>query len=82
MKTSKGRVLVKPAKYNRTSAGGVIIPEYANSNVYGEIVADSATSATTVKGETVIYEKIDGREVEINGEVFHVLREEDILVYL
>lgn len=80
MKTTHGKIIVKPIKNDDVSKGGVILPDYSIKTLSGTVVSVGTISIEANK--VVIYEKIDAREVEVDGEVFHVLREEDILVIL
>jgi chaperonin GroES len=73
----------------RTSAGGIVIPDSATEKpIQGEIIAvgngkvlDSGESRPLdVKvGDRVLFGKYSGTEVKLDGEDFLVMREEDIM---
>jgi chaperonin GroES len=73
----------------RTSAGGIVIPDSAAEKpIQGEIIAvgngkilDSGESRPLdVKvGDRVLFGKYSGTEVKLDGEDYLVMREEDIM---
>ncbi len=83
------RVVVKRTEEERTSAGGIVIPDSAAEKPQkGEIVAvgngkvtDSGELlALDVKvGDQVLFGKYSGTEIKINGEDVLIMKEEDIL---
>jgi len=84
------RVLVRPAEEEKTSAGGIIIPDSASGEkpTNGEIIAagngkitDSGdVRAMDVKvGDTILYGQYAGSAVNVNGEDLLMMKEEDIL---
>jgi chaperonin GroES len=84
------RVLVRPAEEEKTSAGGIIIPDSANGEkpTNGEIIAagngritDSGeVRAMDVKvGDKILYGQYAGSAVNVNGEDLLMMKEEDIL---
>ena len=83
------RVVVRRMEEERTSAGGIVIPDSATEKpAQGEIVAvgngkvtDSGDlRALDVKvGDKVLFGKYAGTEVKIGGEELLVMREEDIM---
>lgn len=83
------RVIVRRMEEERTTAGGIVIPDTATEKpVQGEVVAvghgkilDSGeVRALDVKaGDKVLFGKYAGNEVKIDGEELLVLREEDIM---
>ncbi|TAH09318.1 MAG: co-chaperone GroES [Sphingobacteriia bacterium] len=81
------RVLVKPATAEEKTAGGIIIPDTAKEKPQrGEIVAagkGKAEEPMTVKvGDTVLYGKYAGTEVQIDGQDLLIMRESDLLAIL
>lgn len=82
---SNNRVVVKPAGAEEKSAGGIIIPDTAKEKPQkGEVVAVSAEDekkmAPKVKvGDTVLYGKYSGSEIQIDGNDYLIMRESDIL---
>ncbi len=87
MKPIGDRVVVKPAPAEEKTKGGIIIPDTAKETPHkGEVVAvgpGKEGNALTVKaGDTVLYGKYAGQRVELEGEEYLIMREEDILVVL
>jgi len=83
------RVVVRRMEEERTSAGGIVIPDSATEKpIQGEIIAvgngkilDSGESRPLdVKvGDRVLFGKYSGTEVKVNGDDLLVMREEDIM---
>jgi chaperonin GroES len=78
------RVIVKPAKAEEKTAGGIIIPDTAQEKPQrGTVIAagpGKKDEPVTVKnGDTVLYGKYAGTEIQIDGEDFLIMRESDIL---
>ncbi len=87
------RVLVRPTEEEKTSAGGIIIPDSANTEKpnNGEIIAagngritDSGDVRTMdVKvGDSILFGQYAGTAVKIDGEELLMMKEEDILAVL
>ncbi|HKH63180.1 MAG TPA: co-chaperone GroES [Flavitalea sp.] len=78
------RVIVKPAKAEEKSAGGIIIPDTAKEKPQrGTVIAagpGKKDEPVTVKvGDTVLYGKYSGTEIQLEGEDLLIMRESDIL---
>ena len=83
------RVVVRRVEDERTSPGGIVIPDSATEKpMQGEVVAtgngkitDSGdVRALDVKaGDKVLFGKYSGTEVKIDGEELLVMREDDIM---
>ena len=83
------RVIVKRKEEERTSPGGIVIPDTATEKpIRGEITAvgpgkildDGSVRALDVKvGDEVLFGKYSGTEVKVDGDELLVLREEDIM---
>ena len=83
------RVIVRRMEEEKTSAGGIVIPDSATEKpAEGEIVAvgngkilDSGeVRALDVKaGDKILFGKYAGNEVKVDGEELLVMREEDIM---
>ena len=83
------RVVVRRMEEERTSAGGIVIPDSATEKpMRGEVLAVGAgkclengdVCALTVKvGDNVLFGKYSGTEVKIGGNDVVVMREDDIL---
>jgi chaperonin GroES len=83
------RVVVKRMEEERTSAGGIVIPDSATEKpAEGEVIAVGKGKVTEsgdvlsmdVKvGDKVLFGKYSGTEIKINGAEVLIMREEDIL---
>jgi chaperonin GroES len=78
------RVVVKPAAAEERTSGGIIIPDTAKEKPQrGEVVAagpGKKDEPVTVKaGDTVLYGKYSGTEINVEGQDFLIMRESDIL---
>ena len=86
------RVIIKRKEEERTSAGGIVIPDSATEKpVRGEVVAigkgklleDGKVRPVDLKvGDQVLFGKYSGTEVKIDGQELLVMREEDIMAVL
>jgi len=86
------RVLVRPAESETVTAGGIVLPDNAQEKPQrGEVVA-AGPGRLSKKGErlpmpvavgdSVIYGKFSGNNLEIEGEEYKVLRADEILAKL
>lgn len=78
------RVVVKPADAEEKTASGIIIPDTAKEKPQkGTVVAvgpGKKDEPLTVKeGDSVLYGKYSGTEINIDGEDLLIMRESDIL---
>lgn len=83
------RVVVRRMEEERTSAGGIVLPDSATEKpMQGEIMAIGAgkhldngdVRALAVKvGDLVLFGKYSGTEVKVDGEELVVMREDDIM---
>lgn len=86
------RVVVRRLEDERTSAGGIVIPDSAAEKpMRGEVLAigsgkvleNGDTRALAVKvGDVVLFGKYSGTEVKINHEEVVVMREDDIMAII
>ena len=81
------RVLIKPAPAETKTIGGIIIPDTAKEKpLKGEVVAcgnGTKEEAMVVKvGDTVLYGKYAGQELEFEGEKYLIMKQGDILAIL
>jgi chaperonin GroES len=77
------RVLVEPAPAETKTSGGIIIPDTAKEKpMRGKIVAvgnGKPEEPMTVKvGDTVLYGKYAGTELNVEGKEYLIMRESDI----
>jgi len=83
------RVIVRRMEEERTSAGGIVIPDSATEKpIQGEVLAagngkiseSGDVRPLDVKvGDKVLFGKYAGTEVKVDGEELLVMREEDIM---
>jgi len=83
------RVVIRRMEEERTSAGGIVIPDTAAEKpIRGEVIAvgkgkimdNGDVRPLDVKvGDKVLFGKYSGTEIKIDGEEFLVMREEDIM---
>ena len=83
------RVIVKPIEASESKKGGIIIPDTAKEKPQeGEVVAlgtgkrddDGKVIPFTVKkGDKVLISKYGGTEIKIEGDMYLIMREDDIL---
>jgi len=87
MKPINDRVVVKPAMAEETTKGGIIIPDTAKEKPQrGTVIAvgpgKDDVKMTVAKGDTVLYGKYAGQELNYEGEDYLIMRQDDILVIL
>ncbi|MBI9020917.1 MAG: co-chaperone GroES [Verrucomicrobia bacterium] len=86
------RVLVEPLKEGEVLKGGIIIPDSAKEKPQegtvialgtGKIDDDGKIVPFNVKkGDVVLMPKYGGTEVKMDGKVYQIMREEDILAVI
>ena len=86
------RVIVKRMEEERTSPGGIVIPDAATEKpIKGEIVAagngkileNGEIRGLDVKvGDKVLFGKYAGTEVKVEGEELLVMKEDDIMAII
>ena len=87
VKPLQDRVLVKPADAETKTAGGIIIPDSAKEKPQrGTVVAagpGKKDEPTSVKiGDTILYGKYSGTEIQIDRQDYLIMRESDIFAIL
>jgi chaperonin GroES len=83
------RVVVRRLEEERTSAGGIVIPDSATEKpIQGEVLAvgrgkildnGDVRSLDVKVGDRVLFGKYSGTEVKVSGEEVVVMREDDIM---
>jgi chaperonin GroES len=83
------RVIVKRQEEERTTAGGIVIPDSATEKpAMGEVLAAGSGKITDsgdvraldVKvGDKVYFGKYSGTEIKVDGEELLIMREDDII---
>ena len=81
------RVLIRPAAQEEKTVSGIIIPDSAKEKpLKGEVVAvgDGTKDEALVRkaGDTVLYGKYAGTEIEHEGEKYLIMRQSDVLAKL
>ena len=92
IKPLEDRVVVKAQEAEEVSKGGIILPDTAKEKPQqGKIMATgpgktsdagSVIQLTVTKGDTVLYGKYSGTEINIDGSDYMIMRESDILAVL
>ncbi len=83
------RIVVERLEEERTSTGGIVIPDTAAEKpMRGTVIAVGSGKMLdggkviplgVQKGETVLFGKYSGTEVKINGKELVVMREDDVM---
>jgi chaperonin GroES len=86
------RVIVKRLEEERTSPGGIVIPDTATEKpIQGKVIAvgkgkileDGNVRPLDVKvGDKILFGKYSGTEVKVDGEDLLVMREEDVMAII
>lgn len=92
LKPLDDRVVIEQAEAETKTAGGIVLPDTAKEKPQrgtvlavgpGKLTDTGARGKPGVKvGDTVLYGKYSGTEVDLSGKKFYVLRETDILAVL
>ncbi len=87
LKPLADRVVVEPAEAEQKTAGGIIIPDTAKEKPQkGVIVAvgpgKKDEPMTVKKGDTVLYGKYSGTEINLDGKTYLIMKESDIYATL
>ncbi len=86
------RVVIKVLQGEEKTESGIVLPEQAKEKPQeGEVIAvgsgktleDGSKAEMEVKtGDKVVYSKFAGNEVEVDGEEYLIMRQDDILAVL
>jgi chaperonin GroES len=86
------RVMVKRLEEERTSPGGIVIPDTAAEKPVqgksiavgkGKILENGSVRPLDVKvGDKILFGKYSGTEVKVDGEELVVMREEDVMAVI
>ncbi len=86
------RVVIKRMEEERTSPGGIVIPDTAAEKpVKGEVIAvgkgkilenGDIRPLDLKQGDKVLFGKYSGTEVKVEGEDFLVMREDDVMAVI
>lgn len=81
------RVIIRPAQAEEVTAAGIIIPDSAKEKpLKGTVIAVGPGTKDEVMelkdGDTVLYGKYAGTELEIEGDKVLIMRESEVLAIL
>jgi len=86
------RVIIKRLEEDRTSPGGIVIPDSAAEKPIkgkviavgkGKILENGAVRPLDVKvGDNILFGKYSGTEVKVDGDDLLVMREEDVMAVI
>ena len=86
------RVIVKRLEEDRTSPGGIVIPDTATEKPIrgrilavgkGKILENGQVRRCDVRvGDKILFGKYSGTEVKVDGEELLVMREEDVMAVI
>jgi chaperonin GroES len=86
------RVIIKRLEEERTSPGGIVIPDTAAEKPIkgkviavgkGKILENGEVRPLDVKvGDNILFGKYSGTEVKVDGEELLVMREEDVMAVI
>jgi chaperonin GroES len=86
------RVVVRRTEEERTSPGGIVIPDTATEKpIRGEVIAvgngkilenGEVRKLDLKKGDKVLFGKYSGTEVKVDGEELLVMREDDVMAVI
>jgi len=86
------RVVVRRVEEERTSAGGIVLPDSATEKPskgeivavgHGKILDNGEVRGLDVKvGDSVLFGKYSGTEVKVDGDELLVMREDDIMAVI
>lgn len=86
------RVVIRRTEEERTSPGGIVIPDTATEKpIRGEVIAvgngkilenGEVRALELKKGDQVLFGKYSGTEVKVDGEDLLVMREDDVMAVI
>lgn len=87
LKPLADRVLIKPAPAEETTLSGIIIPDSAKEKpLKGSVLAAGEGTKDEKmilkEGDTVLYGKYAGTEIELEGEKYLIMRQSDVLAVI
>lgn len=83
MKPINDRVVIKPKEVESVSKGGIIIPDTVKEKpLQGTVVAVGASVTQLKEGQTVLYGKYAGQEMQHEGRALVIMRVDDVFCIL
>lgn len=84
LKPLADRVLIQPTPAEETTLSGIIIPDSAKEKpLKGTVIAagngTKDEEMVLKEGDTVLYGKYAGTEIELDGEKYLIMRQTDVL---
>ncbi|PVX52039.1 chaperonin GroES [Balneicella halophila] len=87
LKTVLNKIIVEPVEAEAKTASGIIIPDSAQEKPQkGKVVAVGAGKSDepmeVKEGDTILYGKYAGTEVEVDDRTYMVMSQSDVLIIL
>lgn len=87
MKPINDRVVIEPVQAESKTAGGIILPDSSKEKpLKGTVIAvgpgKDDVKMTVKNGDTVLFGKYAGQELDYEGKNYLIMREDDILIIL
>ena len=77
------RVLVEPIEGQSVTKGGIIIPDSAKEKPKkGKVIAAGIKCVELKEGDTILYGKFAGNEIEVEKQHLLVMREADVIAII
>jgi len=83
------RILIKRLESEQTTASGIIIPDTAQEKTQlgtvisvgkGKVAVDGTKTPLVVKkGDTILFGKYSGTDIQFDGEEYLIVREDEVL---
>lgn len=74
MKTLNGLVFVRPVQVEQKRASGLVIPDAAQERPTQGVVVHTCDGAPVSVGDTVLFSRYVGQDVEVDGEKLIALK--------
>ena len=83
IKPLKNKVLLKPEEVKEQKIGNLYIPDTAQEKkTIGKVIAVGPEVEDIKKDDEVLYSKYAGTEIELDGEKYIILEQEDIIAII
>ncbi len=91
IKPLNDRVLIRPIEEPTKTESGIFIPESAKKKTMeaeviavgpGKVEGGQVVPIGVDKGDRVLYEKYGGTEIEMDGDVFLMIKSEDLMAVI
>ena len=78
IKPMDDRILVEPLEEEKTTSGGIIIPDSAMGKVIA-VGTDEDLQDKIKVGDKVLYAKYGGEEISVEGKEYKIIQRADVL---